>query len=287
MAEESLLKRKRIEKGLSLEDVEKILKIRKRHLYALEEENYTDTPGITYAIGYVRAYSTLLDLTEEEKKEIIDKINKAFNKKEKEQPVFIREVIKLEDEEKKEKEEKPKQRPSFNFKKLVVLGSIVIVIGILGFFGFRLLSQGEEFSFNKKGVFTPIAKVTVKTNKKLVKENKANTTPTPVFSGTPLVTVTAEITPTPPPRFMAKFSIKVVPKKQAWAKVSSNNNVLFEGIMLKGKEYIFKSTEPITIVMEKGEDFNIYVKDENIEVPKGDFVKYSLSKAEEPSENNG
>ena len=284
MAEESLLRKKRIEKGLSLEDVEKVLKIRKRHLRALEEENYAETPGITYAIGYFRAYSTLLDLTEEEKKEIIDKINKAFNKKEKEQPVFIKEVIKLEEEDKKE--EKPKPKPSLNFKKITILASIIIIIGVLGFFGFKLLSQGEEFSFSKKGVYTPLTRITVKSSKGLSKENKNNTTPVATSSKTPISTITPEVTPTIPP-ILAKFNLKVVPKNQSWAKIYSNDNVLFEGIMLKGKEYIFKSSDPITIVMEKGEDFNIYIKDKALEIPKGNFVKYSLSKATEPTRNNG
>ncbi len=282
--QDSLLKKRRMEKNLTLDDVEKILKIRKRHLRALEEGEYTDTPGITYAIGYLRAYSVLLDLTDEERQEIIDEINKAFSSGNKNQPVFTKEVVPLEDEEENKIPSKIERAPSFNFKKLIILTSIIAIIGILGFFGFRILTQSEEFSFKKSGIYTPYIKVTINTKNK-TSNPKGNTqiagSPTPQGTGIPTVTPTV----TPLPKVIAKFNIKIVPKDAGWIKVYTNSNTLFEGIMTKGKEYVFKSTSPITLVVENSKLFSIYSKDKTISLPGGNFVKYTLK--EENTQQNG
>lgn len=282
----SKLKRKRLEKGLSLDEVEEILKIRKRHLKSIEEGNYTDTPGLTYAVGYFKIYATLLELSEEEKKEIIDEIYKAFNKnskEEKEAPIFGKEVIKLTDKGDKELKEKPKS--NINIKKVIVLTSIVVAIGIIGFFGFKILTQGEEFSFSKKGIYTPYAKITVKSDKNLKvtkKTNNKQATPSPTLGqGSPIPTPS----PTPVPKVVAKFKLKVIPKKEAWAKVYTKQNTLFEGIMLKDKEYVFKSDNPIDIVVENSDNFSIYENNKVINLPKGSFIKYTTKEINTTGEN--
>ncbi len=282
--QDGLLKKKRIEKNLTLDDVEKILKIRKRHLRALEEGEYTDTPGITYAIGYLKAYSALLDLTDEERQEIIDEINRAFSSEKKAQPVFTKEVIPLEDEGESKSSKKPEKTPSVNFKKVVILTSIVAIIGILGFFGFKILTQNEDFSFKKSGIYTPYIKATINTEKK--GSNAKNNTPipgSPTPQGTEIPTVTPTITPLP--KVMAKFNIKIVPKDTGWIKVYNKEAILFEGIMAKGKEYLFKSTSPITLIVEDGKLFDIYSKNKTLSLPKGNFVKYTLK--EENTKQNG
>ncbi len=282
----SKLKRKRLEKGLSLDKVEEILKIRKRHLKSIEEGNYTDTPGLTYAIGYFKIYATLLGLSEEEKKEIIDEIYKAFdknNKDEKDVPIFGKEVIKLTDKGDKELEEKPKSK--VDTKKMIILVSIVVAIGAIGFFGFKLLTQGEEPFFSKKGIYTPYVKVTINSNKNLkvtkrINNNQPTSSPT-VEEGSPIPTSS----PTPVPKVIAKFKIKIVPKEEAWAKVYTKQNTLFEGIMLKDKEYIFKSDTPIDIVVENSNNFSIYESNRLIKLPKGDFVKYTTKETKAISKN--
>ncbi len=279
-----LLKKKRIEKNLTLDDVEKILKIRKRHLRALEEGEYTDTPGITYAIGYLKAYSALLELTDEERQEIIDEINRAFSSEKKTQPLFPKEVIPLEDEEEGKPSKKPEKTPSVNFKKVAILTSIVAIIGILGFFGFKVLTQSEDFSFKKSGIYTPYIKVTINSEKKGFGQ-KSNTpvpgSPTPQGTGIPTVTPTI----TPLPKVIAKFNIKIVPKDTGWIKVYNKEAILFEGVMAKGKEYLFKSTSPITLIVEDGKLFEIYSKDKTLSLPEGNFVKYTLT--EENTKQNG
>ncbi len=58
----AVLRRRREELGLSLEDVAAITRIRKTYLQALEDENLQALPGSTYVIGFLRIYTQQLSL---------------------------------------------------------------------------------------------------------------------------------------------------------------------------------------------------------------------------------
>ncbi len=55
-----LLSRQRL--GDDLATVSRVLKIRKDHLEALEEDHFEQLPGRAYAIGFIRSYSDYLGL---------------------------------------------------------------------------------------------------------------------------------------------------------------------------------------------------------------------------------
>jgi len=57
-----LLKEKRIEKGLSIEDVEKEIKIKKVFLEFIEDGKFHDLPSESYALGFVKNYASFLGL---------------------------------------------------------------------------------------------------------------------------------------------------------------------------------------------------------------------------------
>ena len=60
-----LLRRNRVERELSLQDIAQQLRIQRSYLEALEEGDFDNLPGLTYAIGYVRSYAKLLDLDQD------------------------------------------------------------------------------------------------------------------------------------------------------------------------------------------------------------------------------
>lgn len=66
MAVGKQLKEKRKELNLSIEEVEKETKIRKKYLRALEEDNYEEIPGLVYAKAFLKTYSSFLGLNQEE-----------------------------------------------------------------------------------------------------------------------------------------------------------------------------------------------------------------------------
>ncbi len=59
-----LLKEKRVEKKLSLEDIEKATKIKKKYLEAIEEGKFHNLPSESYARGFVRNYALYLGIPE-------------------------------------------------------------------------------------------------------------------------------------------------------------------------------------------------------------------------------
>ena len=56
------LKQARLDSKKSLEDIAKEIRIPVRYLDAIEAQNMEKMPGITYALGYVRAYANHLGL---------------------------------------------------------------------------------------------------------------------------------------------------------------------------------------------------------------------------------
>lgn len=61
-----LLREARLEKGLSLEDVESLTKIRKRYLEAIEEGQYNVLPGSFYVRAFVKNYAETVGLDAEQ-----------------------------------------------------------------------------------------------------------------------------------------------------------------------------------------------------------------------------
>lgn len=60
-----ILKKRRLEKKVTLEEVEKGIKIRTKFLKALEEDDYRKLPSATYIRGFIKNYSEFLDLSSE------------------------------------------------------------------------------------------------------------------------------------------------------------------------------------------------------------------------------
>lgn len=60
------LKERRLEKGLSLEDVSKSTKIKPEFLEFIENSSYEKLPSVSYAQGFVRNYAKFLALPEKE-----------------------------------------------------------------------------------------------------------------------------------------------------------------------------------------------------------------------------
>ncbi|MCS7276079.1 MAG: helix-turn-helix domain-containing protein [Dehalococcoidia bacterium] len=61
-----LLEQKRLERGLSLEDVERATRIPLKYLVALEREDFSQLPPPVYARGFVRSYASYLGLNPRE-----------------------------------------------------------------------------------------------------------------------------------------------------------------------------------------------------------------------------
>ncbi|MEQ8356596.1 MAG: DUF4115 domain-containing protein [Kiloniellaceae bacterium] len=61
-----LLRASRLRCGEELEVISDVLRIRRRHLQAIEDGDFDQLPGTTYAVGFIRAYADYLGLDAEE-----------------------------------------------------------------------------------------------------------------------------------------------------------------------------------------------------------------------------
>lgn len=58
----TMFREARMAKGITLEQAESITRIRKKFLLAMESDNFSSLPSVTYAKGFVKNYSTYLAL---------------------------------------------------------------------------------------------------------------------------------------------------------------------------------------------------------------------------------
>ncbi len=61
-----LLREARVERNISLNDVEKATKIRAAYIEAIEQENFQLLPGRIYVIGFIKSYAKFLNLNDTE-----------------------------------------------------------------------------------------------------------------------------------------------------------------------------------------------------------------------------
>ena len=60
-----LLKKKREERGISVQDASEALRIRKQYLTAIEDGNFDEIPGKAYISGYVKMYAEYLGISDQ------------------------------------------------------------------------------------------------------------------------------------------------------------------------------------------------------------------------------
>ena len=112
------LKSTRIEKGLSVDQVSRETNITARYIEALESENFNVFPGEPYVIGFIKNYSSFLDL------DVQKTIGLYRTLKIQEQPVPVEQLLKH-----------PPKIPSF----VVPLMLILIVAGLAGWGVYSLI----------------------------------------------------------------------------------------------------------------------------------------------------
>lgn len=88
-----LLKKRRLEKKLTYEEIEKATRIRAKFLEKLEENDYQALPPATFVKGFIRNYGQFLGLDPARllaiyRRQFNEKINKVFFEKKEENPRF-------------------------------------------------------------------------------------------------------------------------------------------------------------------------------------------------------
>jgi len=269
----NFLRERREAKGISLIEVEKDLKIRKKYLQAIEEGNVEVIPGKTYFIGYLRNYSKYLDIDEENVNQIIQTYNnlekqKSVTKENKEENIYL----------------KTKDRSMFGKKKFflpvkyIYLSGFLIVIFIGLFLLSRSLKEAQDF---------PIPSPEIVNETDINVEEKAND----------IITLTEENTESEAEAIIAESLIqesvsaeklpilKLIASDKTWVKILSEDKTIFEGILFEGEDFFWETDQSLEIITEYPPKIETYYDDESIDISKGTIANYLLKYNFNPAQN--
>ncbi len=269
----NFLRERREAKGISLTEVEKDLKIRKKYLQALEEGNIDLIPGKTYIVGYLRNYSKYLDIDEEN----INQIIQTYNNLEKQKSVI-----------KETKKEniylKTKDRSMFDKKRFFLPVKYVYLSGflIIIFIGLLLLSRSL-----KEAQDFPVPSPEIGSETGINIEEKEND----------ISTLAEELTKSEAEAIIAESStqdsvlaeklpiLKLIASNKTWVKILSEDKIIFEGILFEGEEFFWETDQSLEIITEYPTKIETYYDDESIEISKGTIDNYLLKYNFIPAKN--
>ena len=268
----NFLKERREARGISLIEVEKDLKIRKKYLQALEKGNVDSIPGKTYLIGYLRNYSKYLGVNEENINQIIQTYHnlekkKSGLKKTKEENIYL-----------KTKDRSIFEKKRFFFPiKYVYLTSFVLII----FIGLLLLSRSLK---EAQGFPVPSPEIGNETGINI--EEKAND----ISVLTKKIESEAEAIIT---EYSTQESVltkklpflKLIASDKAWLKILSEDKIIFEGILFKGEEYFWETDQALKIVTEYPIKIETYYNNEIVDINKGQINDFLLIYNFSPTQN--
>jgi cytoskeletal protein RodZ len=272
----NFLRERREARGISLIEVEKDVKIRKKYLQALEEGNIDLIPGKTYLIGYLRNYSKYLGVDEENIDQIIQTYHnlekqKSNSKKTKEEHIYL-----------KRKDKSLFEKKNFFFPiniKYVYLTSFVLIIFIGLLLLNRSLKEAQDF---------PVPSPEIGNETKLNIEEKADDIGALAEE---LIESEAEAIITEYPAqdsiLTEKLPIlKLIATDKTWVKILSEDNTIFEGILFEDEEFLWETDQALDIITEYPTKIETYYDDEPIEIGKGIIDNYLLKYNFNPTQNS-
>lgn len=269
----NFLRERREAKGISLTEVEKDLKIRKKYLQNLEEGNIDIIPGKTYLVGYLRNYGKYLGIDEENINQIIQTYNNSEKRK-----VDLKK-IKEENSYIKKRERSKFKKKSFYFPiKYIYLTSFVLII----FIGLLLLSRSLKEAQN-----FPVPSPEIENNTGINMEENVND----------INTLTGEAIESEVEAIIAEYStqedileeklpvLKLIAQDKAWLRIFSEDKIIFEGILFKNEEFLWETEQALEIITEYPIKIETYYNDEIIDINKGTIDNYLLKYNFNPTQN--
>ncbi|MCX6088936.1 MAG: helix-turn-helix domain-containing protein [Candidatus Atribacteria bacterium] len=227
----ALLKKRREERGLTLQDVEQQTLIRKKQLAALEDEQWRELPGRSYAFGYLKNYGRLLGIDEQTLKEMF---NRAYPDVE---------VPKIDIPKSQSRPTaKPVVKKKSPVKRILLLLIILAAVFTSLFITYNLSENGRE---NPPLNNTNVGSIGESLSPAVSGSPAAGSI---LNSASPLVT---EVSPRPQKQYA--LGLVLVPEEVAWLHVSSETNQnIFSGVLVPQKEYSFQSNIPLDLTFLGG-----------------------------------
>jgi len=276
------LKNRRIELGISLDEAEQYLKIRKKYLIGIEEGNENILPGRTYFVGYLRNYANYLDADQEYISNLLE------GKKEEKKP---REEESRKEEEPKEKiskrkstgkyfyPEKRKYRPrrekrSFNYMPFLKIIIIIMLLGGVIFVVNQFLNRIKEPSIPVSQREDSHIEKSVTEEKtieeelaRMAEENIEKEEAEPIFP---------EVILDPIPDYKP---IRIAVQEPAWVRIVHDQEILYEDFILSTEEVAIKAEGQVLVSTTSPANISVFYDDVEIEAQASDdyrLVQYQI-----------
>ncbi|SNX54822.1 protein of unknown function [Thermoanaerobacterium sp. RBIITD] len=251
-----ILKNARLKKGMTLDDLQEITKVRTRYLKAIEDGNFDVIPALVYAKGFIKSYAQAVGINSDE---LLNKYSYLFEEKK-------------EEEEKKQEAalaslEEVRSFDLFTFLRKLVKPFIGIIV--IGLFVYGLYYMVNQIN---KGL-APLSNTNQvdkgKTNNN--DNNKNDTTNNSVYNNVVKKTSIQQIRNT-----QSEFDYKVIPEKdtykvditipgqKCWFNVKVDGASTYEGILTNGMTKSFDVKSNIDILMGNPPDVKITVDGQEI-----------------------
>jgi cytoskeletal protein RodZ len=232
------LKNRRIELGISLEEAEQNLKIRKKYLVALEEGDESILPGRTYFVGYLRNYANYLGIDQEYLNQLLEKTEKS-PKPIKPEPITKRKKTGRYFSQRQKKLGIKKEKKPINLLPFIKIAIVIIVLlGIIAILNQFLpsLRQPSTSPVVKKEESIPEEKTLEQEMIEIAEENIQ----TEILSKTPDINFLEPLPDYNP--------IEIVAREPSWVKIMQDDYILFEGIIFTSESITIKSDSLVTLL---------------------------------------
>ena len=249
------------------------LKIRKKYFIALEEGDLKAIPGKTYLYGYLRNYCNYIKIDEKKIESIVNSY-KEIDQQKKNADIKKEELLATR---KKRNIKLSRRARPINFRYVYLTGFIMILfIGLL--FMNNYLRQAKNFPIPTPEVSTTESQVSTEQNL----ESSEDELVTQEISGESSEELGIAVEET-----VEKFPIvKIEAKENTWIKLISDENLIFEGILLKNEEIKFKTNSALKLLTIFPKNLEAYIDEEEIDLNQSvlknqlheyDFEEYSAN----------
>ncbi len=247
------LKNKRIELGISLEEAEQFLKIRKKYIVAIEEGDESVLPGKTYFVGYLRNYANFLQADQNYINQLLDQTEQVPRTVDSEPQIKIKKRNRY-FKQKKTKTTIKKEKKPINI--IPMLRFILVIFLIIGF-----VFTINQFIQRLRVPYATTAENKTNTQEKIIEQEMLE-----------IAKENSEIEENNEEDFNVFLPplpdyepVEITADETSWIKISQGDKVLFEDMIIKGEKIIVKSDALITLITPSPNKIIVSYKGNNIE----------------------
>lgn len=262
-----ILKNKRLEKNISISDVQEFTKIKSSYIKAIEDGEEDKLPDPVYIRGFIRSYAEMLGLNSD----VLLQDLKLHKTKEYYVPVALKEKGRV----------RNNPKPFIKKKSKYIVAVIIAVLFIYGFYllgNFLGVRLGGYNSIGENNINSKVntGSVNKKTTDKSITEksnnpsdsSSTNTQTSPAKTELKQVSKTADMATYQVVTTKDSYKLKVaIVGTRCWMDISVDGNSVYSGILTSGqsKELDIKASSTVKIKLGKASDVAISIDGQDVE----------------------